>query len=138
MKTSSTFLFTLGISLATIMPSALANSPTIIGLANERSTAAQQIDWRTNAASLRGSSGRDFTLICPPNGSLATVWGTDIYTDDSAICSAAAHSGLIDLRGGGQVTIRIQSGQNSYSGSIRNNVRSLNYRKWHRSYIFVR
>jgi hypothetical protein len=139
MKRPFSLLLVSGIALATIMPSATANSLILANdPGNERSTTVQPINWRTNAANLRNSLDRDFTFICPPNGSFATVWGTDIYTDDSAICTAAVHSGLINRVDGGQVTIGIRSGQNSYTGSVRNNVRSLNYRKWHRSFIFVR
>ena len=38
-----------------------------------------------------------FGCFCPPQlAAEGEVWGTDIYTDDSRICRAARHQGLLD------------------------------------------
>jgi hypothetical protein len=66
------------------------------------------------------------------------VWGTGIYTDDSSICSAAAHAGLITARSGGQVTIKIRPGAKSYNGANRNGVSSQRYGSWKGSFIFTK
>ncbi len=97
----------------------------------------QEITWDSNAISLRGQLNQDFTFTCPVNGRVGSVWGTDIYTDDSLICSAAVHAGLITTRDGGTVTIRIRPGENSYNGTSRNGVRSSNYGSWSGSFIFL-
>lgn len=96
-----------------------------------------RITWGTNAVEHRGKSGQRFTYTCP-SGSGGSVWGTDIYTDDSSICNAALHAGLITAGSGGTVTIEIRAGQSSYTGSNRNGVASGSYAAWHGSYVFTR
>lgn len=73
---------------------------------------------------------------CPAGPASGSVWGTDIYTDDSAICAAARHRGVIGSRGG-TVTLEILAGRQSYFGSIRNGVDSGDYGSWSGSYRFV-
>lgn len=70
-------------------------------------------------------------------GSLSgTVWGTDVYTDDSALAVAAVHAGLLKVGQSGTVKVTILPQENSYTGSARNGVTSLNYGYWHGSYRF--
>ena len=94
--------------------------------------------WDATAASYRGSNGQRYTYSCPANGGLGSVWGTDTYTDDSSVCAAAMHAGLITQAAGGTVTIEIRPGQSSYTGSSRNGVDSQNYDAWEGSFVFVR
>ncbi len=136
-----TIFVSLVISLTTLVDSALAKAPKTLQLWDHRTTqlaAVPQITWSNNASNLRGQLNQDFAFICPPNGYTYNVWGTDVYTDDSSICNAAVHSGLITTRNGGQVTIRIRPGARSYNGTTRNGVNSLNYGSWGGSFIFVR
>jgi hypothetical protein len=93
--------------------------------------------WDTTATPLRGRNGRRFTFACPPNGAQGSLWGTDVYTDDSSICTAAVHAGLITKAGGGTVTIEIRPGQGSYMGSTKNGIQSGNYGPYGGSYVFV-
>lgn len=86
-----------------------------------------------------GYRGTIAVLTCTCAGGANTggsVWGTDVYTDDSAICAAAQHRGVIGS-GGGRVTFQIQDGQASYRGTARNGVESGNYGEWSGSYQFV-
>ena len=62
--------------------------------------------------------------------------GTGTYTDDSSICTAAVHAGLITLANGGKVTIEIAPGANSYSGTTANGVTSSSYDSWSGSFTF--
>ena len=55
------------------------------------------------------------TYVCPPEGQAYTVWGTEIYTDDSSVCTAAVHAGLINFENGGEVFIAVRGGE-SYRG----------------------
>jgi hypothetical protein len=96
-----------------------------------------QISWESNAKNLRGRLRQDFTFICPSQGRVGTVWGTDLYTDDSSICSAAVHFGLITAKNGGRVTIRIQPGASFYNGTTRNGVISKRYNDWPGSFSFL-
>ncbi|XP_040216245.1 uncharacterized protein LOC120945822 [Rana temporaria] len=70
---------------------------------------------------------------CQVNG--GTVWGTDVYTDDSSICKAAIHAGILG-NNGGLVTVGKRPGQQSYSGSARNGVTTINYGSWPGSFVF--
>jgi hypothetical protein len=93
--------------------------------------------WSTTATPQRGQNGRRFTFSCPANGTFGSVWGTNVYTDDSSICTAAVHSGLITQAAGGTVTIEIRPGQASYTGSPRYGVTTANWGAWAGSYVFV-
>ncbi len=93
--------------------------------------------WEANAVALRGHNNERFTFTCEPNGHLNNVWGTDVYTDDSTVCSAAVHAGLITFQSGGTVIVEIRPGQASYAGTSRNGVFTLNYDGWYGSYAFV-
>ena len=98
---------------------------------------AQTAGWNTTAVDKRGKNGQRFTYTCSPNGAPATVWGTNVYTDDSSICTAAVSAGLITFQAGGSVTIEIRQGQSSYTGSTRNGVTSKGYGSWNGSFVFV-
>ena len=92
--------------------------------------------WEANADSLNGKDGETMTLACSPNGTLHNVWGSDVYTADSSICTAAVHSGLITLQQGGTVTIELRPGRNIYGASERNGVTSQTYGSWPHSFVF--
>ncbi|WP_237079842.1 LCCL domain-containing protein [Myxococcus xanthus] len=59
----------------------------------------------------------------------ASVWGTDLYTDDSDVCAAAVHAGAIPATGG-QVSVTIQPAQGSYASTTRNGVTTYSYGYW--------
>lgn len=92
--------------------------------------------WSRNATDLRGEHGAVYSLFCPPPGNFRTVWGTDLYTDDSSICTAAVHAGLITRNAGGRVVFEIAEGESSYQGSTRNGVTTLDYGSWPGSFFF--
>ncbi len=113
-----------------------AGSFVVVG-ARASTNQAQQINWSTDATSLRGRNGQRFTFGCPAGTISGRIWGTDLYTDDSSICTAAVHAGLIGL-GGGNVTIEIRPGASSYQASRRNGVGTNGYGGWSGSFVFVR
>jgi len=80
--------------------------------------------WSATATSHRGGDGATFTQDCPAGGTLGPVWGTDVYSDDSSICSAAVHAGRIIVGSGGPVLVFVQPGRASYRGSARHGVTS--------------
>lgn len=94
-------------------------------------------DWSARATALRGRNGERFVFECPPWGTVGSVWGTDIYTDDSSVCTAAVHAGRITLAGGGRVVIEILPGQQAYTGSNRNRVASSGYGAWSGSFSII-
>ena len=63
-------------------------------------------------------AGREeLTCRCGKTEGGADVWGTDVYTDDSSICTAAVHAGLIEADDGGEVTFELAPGRDEYTGS---------------------
>ena len=62
---------------------------------------------------------------------------SNVYTDDSSICTAAVHDGLIALKDGGQVTIQILPGASSYRGTVKNGISTRGYGKWPGSYAII-
>jgi hypothetical protein len=94
--------------------------------------------WSTIVTEYRGQNGLRLTHTCPanPDQGFNTVWGTDTYTDDSAICAAAVHAGKITTAGG-NILLEIRAGQDSYEGTTRNGVTSSPYGNWGGSYVFV-
>ena len=63
------------------------------------------------------------------------VWGSEVYTDDSAICRAALHAGVTGVNGG-PIEVTEAAGRASYPGDIRNSVSSLAWESWPRSITF--
>lgn len=94
--------------------------------------------WTATAAEHRDEVGRVFTVVCPSGGQIAEVWGTDLYTDDSSICTAAAHAGLITLEDGGEVTFEIRGGASGYRGSFRNGITTGELGAWENAFAFVK
>lgn len=82
---------------------------------------------------LKKRAGESFYFDCPANFTPASVWGTDVYTADSSICSAALHSGAIE-RTGGKVKITVLPGRNAYTGSERNGITSKNWGRYESSF----
>lgn len=72
---------------------------------------------------------------CPPGPQAGAVWGSGPYTDDSDICSAAQHAGVLPA-GGGEVTVRRVAGQTAYRGTTQNGVTSLDFGEWGASFTF--
>jgi hypothetical protein len=95
------------------------------------------IDWSRNAGFYNDRTTNEFTVECEAGGTPGSVWGTGTYTDDSSICTAAVHAGLITVVDGGEVTFRLVAGQESYDGSSANGVDSSDYGSWGGSFEFV-
>lgn len=92
--------------------------------------------WEANASSLNGTDGKTFTLACSPGGAAHAVWGSDIYTADSSICTAAVHSGLINFQQGGAVSIELRPGKTIYGCSERNGVTTSPFGSYQQSFVF--
>lgn len=92
----------------------------------------------TIAAEFRGQIGRRITFLCPATAPQSTnkVWGTDTYTDDSWVCAAAVHAGVLPRDKPGVVTIVMGAGAGSFQGSQRNGVTSQGFGAWESSYTF--
>lgn len=100
-----------------------------------------EADWAANATAHRGDTGQRLIYICPPNpgrANLGTVWGSEVYSDDSAVCVAAVHAGALTFAAGGRVVIEIRAGETSYRGTIWNGVATRDWGDWHGSFAIVR
>ncbi|XP_077985121.1 cysteine-rich secretory protein LCCL domain-containing 2-like [Glandiceps talaboti] len=79
-------------------------------------------------------------IRCPPGCASASkkVWGTDDYTADSPVCTAAIHHGSITDKDGGTVQVKFDEyGKTSYTGSTRNGVTSTSFGEYGISYSFA-
>lgn len=86
--------------------------------------------WGTTAQPLGCTIGARHAYRCPPRGAATPIWGTDLYTQDSSVCTAGAHSGRITVSAGGVVVIETRVGAAGYIGSTRNGITSLSTGSW--------
>ncbi len=109
----------------------------IVGGEAGRGGGVENITWSGNAIRLRDRNGERFTFRCPRGGPARAVWGSGTYSDDSSICTAAVHYGVIGFASGGTVTIEIRAGRSSYRGSTRNGVTTGDWGSWSGSFVIV-
>lgn len=129
----------LSLLVAGLLIGGCATATDLLNTAQQAATGVPtQSGWDTNATAFRDRGGLQVLYQCEAGGQFRTVWGTDVYTDDSSVCTAAVHMGLITRENGGTVRIQIAPGRESYTGTQRNGVRSSNYGRWSGSFVFVR
>ncbi len=102
---------------------------------NDVSDEITPIDWGTAASSFKGGDGQTYKFQCPPGGTEYIIWGSDIYTLDSSICTAAVHAGLFTFASGGTVTIEYKPGRQIYGSTTRNGVKSHTFGEYPHSYV---
>lgn len=105
-------------------PDAFAQAPSAFG----------RLHCETRGIEIRGPENTSLVVICPAGCGSAALWGSDVYGDDSSICSAAIHQGLITPATGGPVEVRIGGATNHLEGSERNGVTSATWRSWPRTF----
>ena len=80
-----------------------------------------------------GLEGR--TLAFQVTGSASgSVWGSDVYTADSSLSTAAVHAGLVRVGETSVVLVDFLPGQSSYVGSQRFDITSRNWGSYQMSY----
>jgi hypothetical protein len=80
----------------------------------------------SSLSSYRDLVGHSITL--PVVGTTSgSVWGSDVYTDDSSVAAAAVHAGALSVGEFGFVKVTLMPGQSRYEGSMRNGVTSQTY-----------
>ena len=122
---------------STPQPVASSSPPVSNSNSNQSSptTTGTSSTWEVTASSLTDAA-KTFTLACSPGGTAHSVWGSDIYTADSSICTAAVHAGLITYERGGTVTIELRPGRAVYGASERNGVTTGAFGDYRRSFVF--
>lgn len=93
--------------------------------------------WHDSPIARRDAVGQTFDFVCPADGGLGYLAGTDVYTDDSSVCTAAVHAGWITREAGGIVRVLVRPGQPAYDGSLRNGILSESYGAWAGSFTVV-
>jgi hypothetical protein len=63
-----------------------------------------------------------------------SVWGSDIYTDDSSVAAAAVHAGVVSAGEFAFVKVTLLPGQAHYDAVTRNGVASQTYDGWQGSF----
>jgi len=76
-----------------------------------------------------------FEVVGSVSGSL---YGTDIYTNDSALATAAVHSGALSVGEKGIVKVTVLPGRQEYESSTRCGITSNRYGPWSLSYKIER
>jgi hypothetical protein len=74
-------------------------------------------DWTTTAETHNNDTGKTVAYKCPAKGEAHTVYGSEPFTSDSSVCTAAVFAGWISMADGGWVKIQMQPGVESYQGS---------------------
>jgi hypothetical protein len=106
------------------------------GGSSTTSTASGEDVWGQTASQNRGKDGQRFTVDCPPGGTPRGIWGVETYTDDSSICTAAVHVGLITLDDGGEVAYEIGPGLEEYASATGGGILSSRYTAYPGSFTF--
>ncbi len=81
------------------------------------------------------NAGDTFEVSCPADCTFGSVWGSNPYTGDSNICSAAIHAGKIQTSGG-SVKVKIVEGKEEYKGSEANGITSSDWGSYSYSFTF--
>lgn len=119
-------------------PPAEQQAPAATGEAAPAAQGAQAapVYCATAADTFSGDAGTRVTVRCPAGCGQESVWGTDLYSDDSAICAAAIHAGVLSAQEGGTVEFFVATGATHYPPSTRNGVTTLEWPEWGRSFAF--
>jgi hypothetical protein len=93
---------------------------------------------------LAGDAPLNMLGLCDPVGSTyyfkvtgdsaGSLWGTDIYTGDSALAVAAVHAGLVKAGEATVVKVIVEQPRTQYQGSVRNGVTSQDYGQYGTAY----
>lgn len=97
--------------------------------------APELVECNTTGSYVTGVDNATSPVTCPAgcDASSGSIWGTEIYTDDSSICVAAIHMGLIDETGG-EVLVSYAEGQSEYTSTELNGITSSEYGEWGASF----
>ena len=93
---------------------------------------------------LAADAPQHMQALCDPVGasfyfrvtgaSEGSLWGTDIYTGDSALAVAAVHAGLVKPGESAVVRVTVVPPLNAYKGSVRHGVTSHDFARFGTAY----
>jgi hypothetical protein len=91
----------------------------------DRTGAPGQLDWFTTGLGIPETFTASIFVACPGGGAMTSqIWGSDVYNEDSSICTAALHAGLITRANGGNFFVTRDTGLKNYDAVDRNGVKS--------------
>jgi hypothetical protein len=64
------------------------------------------------------------------------VWGTDVYTGDSSVASAAVHAGLVEPGASAVLRVVVVEPPERFEGSLRHGVASRDYARYDAAFRF--
>jgi hypothetical protein len=79
-----------------------------------------------NLVQFQNEIGKSFTFKVT-GSSGGSVWGTDVYTTDTTLATAAVHAGLLTVGQTGTIRVTIVPSPPAFTGSTRNGVTSTDY-----------
>jgi hypothetical protein len=104
------------------------------GFTPERNPGGPEIfRFQPSTDDLRSRRGQSFDVLVT-GSTEGSVWGSDVYTDDSSLAAAAVHAGLLKNGETGIVRVTPLPGQDSYTPSNRNGVTSEAWQQWDGSF----
>ncbi|KAK6588479.1 scavenger receptor 1 precursor [Cryptosporidium xiaoi] len=85
-----------------------------------------KFECNDSAVSIQGAIGSGAIVSCPSRCSKASshLKGTYVYTEDSPVCKAAIHAGVITDELGGDILVSFVPGQREYFGTLNNEIQS--------------
>lgn len=104
-----------------------------------RDTDGGSISWTTVWSGIPEDFTTPIAVACP--GTLSTdgtIWGTDVYTRDSAICVAAVHTGVIDGEAGGEFLVQRVQHAGEFAASKRHGIQSQPYRPYRDAFQVIK
>ena len=69
-----------------------------------------------------------------PGNAGGSIYGSDLYTTDSTLATAAVHAGLLRAGETGVIKVTIEAGAGAYNSTARNGVTSNSWGSYHASY----
>lgn len=107
-----------------------AIAPAEAGTENALAAEIQTLTCSDNSYNITFDELGTAVVNCPATCTDSAVWGTGIYTDDSAVCTAAIHAGVITAEEGGLIRVTLLPGLESYGGSEANGIISGDWGEW--------
>lgn len=95
------------------------------------------INWEQTADLLMLADDGVYTFQCTAMGRPNLCWGTDRYSSDTSICTAAVHAQIISLSRGGTFTLQMRPGLSMYVGTNRGGIYSGDRTSTARSFVFL-
>ncbi len=68
--------------------------------------------------------GNTYACMCPSSPPAATIYGTAVYSNDSNICVAAIHAGVLRKGVNGQVVLQVVSSPPVFRGKTQSGIKS--------------